>query len=323
MSTSAAETVPSTVSTHSSTADVPAVVVNEQGWNCWCSFQNDSSNSVCTVCTTPKTQVEYFVAPSADLESKGENGESVPGKSLMEALAMVLVVRTDLGLGRGKIAEQCCLATLGKAWQAQSQGSNFHLVQHWTHAGARKQIRCCKDEPTLKKLEARSAVCGVPALVFSDNDQPTVLVVGPATTNELELITGQLPVLSWQDLPTIEGQGMDDEKLMQRRSQALVLLNKVLHNEKMEGNVKKLKPNAKCHCGSSKKYKKCCASKDIAKKEKAAEMNKLLASVAGQSTQSAKPTATPGDREKHHLQTERVARYRKQGEYGVKKYIKP
>jgi len=291
-------------------------------WLCWCSHQNGAEAKVCTACTTPRAlddKLQNSACDQSTFESKGETEESLaPCERIL-----ALVVRADANMGAGKIAEQCCLATLSSAWSATQQPpATRKALAEWRVGGQTKAVFQCEGASTFTKLQARAAVCGVPALLIQDKGEPTVLAVGPATASELELVTGQLQTLDWHSVDAVDGQGMESESLTTQRTLALSLLQQVLHAEP-DTETKKIKPNAKCPCGSSKKYKKCCSSKDLAKKEKQANLNKVLTTVLGKSAMPTTNSSTSGQAQFHHARGERVLAFRKQGEYGAKKYIKP
>eukprot|EP00750_Incisomonas_marina_P013482 INCI17410.1.p1 GENE.INCI17410.1~~INCI17410.1.p1 ORF type:complete len:346 (-),score=64.36 INCI17410.1:291-1328(-) len=316
------------------TGDDSAAAVVAQ-WRCWCSRRNSVASNECAGCTTPRVAQSLLnLSAAAKDESKGESAEDSKQpdeetEALASAHTMALVVRSDLGFGAGKIAEQCCLATLSAVWrisQSQSSNSKEHQASQtgpmaeWLAGGAVKTVLSCEDDVAFTKLEARAAVCGIPSVCIHENTKRTVLVLGPAPNDELELVVGQLSPLDWQALEPVEGQGMDAEDLPEKLGMALSLLERVVTAEP-EAELKKLKPNAKCHCGSSKKYKKCCASKDLAQKEVHAELNKTMTSVLGK---MAGPPAPVSQAEKNrNNRGARVLAFRKQGEYGARKYIKP
>eukprot|EP00051_Salpingoeca_urceolata_P006268 m.83146 g.83146 ORF g.83146 m.83146 type:complete len:165 (-) comp14755_c1_seq3:53-547(-) len=77
-----------------------------------------------------------------------EDNFSDPGGS--EDLKLLLVVRTDLKMGKGKAAAQCCHATL--AAYKQLVRSDPAMVRRWELLGQPKIVVKAPDEPALLEL---------------------------------------------------------------------------------------------------------------------------------------------------------------------------
>lgn len=140
-------------------------------------------------------EAEEAAAPIAD------NGK--------EECKLVLVVRTDLGMTKGKIAAQCshatlaCYKTLSRA--AAKKGPNSpeaKLLSRWERLGQAKIAVQTKGEDELKALRATARAVGVTAEVIADAGRTqiesgslTVLGVGPAPKSLVDTITGHLKLL--------------------------------------------------------------------------------------------------------------------------------
>lgn len=73
---------------------------------------------------------------------------------LLEECKLVLVVRTDLKMDKGKIAAQCSHATL--ACYKALQSGNPTLLKQWERTGQAKVALKCTTEQELLELEARA-----------------------------------------------------------------------------------------------------------------------------------------------------------------------
>ncbi|KAK3321438.1 peptidyl-tRNA hydrolase PTH2-domain-containing protein [Cercophora scortea] len=125
-----------------------------------------------------------------------------------EECKLVLVVRTDLGMTKGKIAAQCghatlaCYKTLLKAAQKDPQGAAARLLKRWENHGQAKIALQIKGEDDLLGLMGTAHSLGVTAEVIADAGRTqiaggslTVLGVGPAPRSEIDKITGHLKLL--------------------------------------------------------------------------------------------------------------------------------
>ncbi|CAK7203242.1 hypothetical protein SEUCBS139899_005973 [Sporothrix eucalyptigena] len=125
-----------------------------------------------------------------------------------EECKLVLVVRTDLGMTKGKIAAQCghatlaCYKNLRRAAERDSTSSAAKLLQRWERRGQAKIAVQAKGEDTLLTLMGTAHSLGVTAEVIADAGRTqiesgslTVLGVGPAPKSLVDKITGHLKLL--------------------------------------------------------------------------------------------------------------------------------
>ncbi|CRK33299.1 hypothetical protein BN1723_004071 [Verticillium longisporum] len=126
-----------------------------------------------------------------------------------EECKLVLVVRTDLGMTKGKMAAQSSHATLAcykvLARAAAKNGpssAEARLLDRWERLGQAKIAVQIKGEDELKKLRAAARAQGVTAEVIADAGRTqieagslTVLGVGPAPKSLVDKITGHLKLL--------------------------------------------------------------------------------------------------------------------------------
>ncbi|KAK4042325.1 peptidyl-tRNA hydrolase PTH2-domain-containing protein [Parachaetomium inaequale] len=125
-----------------------------------------------------------------------------------EECKMVLVVRTDLGMTKGKIAAQCSHATLAcyksllRAAQQAPQSSEAKVLRQWERLGQAKIAVQVKSEDELLELMGKARSLGVTAEVIADagrtqiaSGSRTVLGVGPAPKSLVDMVTGHLKLL--------------------------------------------------------------------------------------------------------------------------------
>ncbi|KDN38033.1 peptidyl-tRNA hydrolase II [Tilletiaria anomala UBC 951] len=119
---------------------------------------------------------------------------------ILEECKLVLVVRTDLKMDKGKIAAQCSHATLAcyKAMQKQ----NPSLLQHWERYGQTKVALKISTEEEMLALERRAKSAGLCARSILDAGRTqiaagsrTVLGIGPGPVKLVDQITGHLKLL--------------------------------------------------------------------------------------------------------------------------------
>jgi len=138
------------------------------------------------------------------LPKAGEANEGNPN----EECKLVLVVRTDLGMTKGKIAAQCshatlaCYKTLVSAQTKNSQSAEAKLLQRWERLGQAKIAVQVKSEEEMLELMGKARSLGITAEVIQDAGRTqidpgslTVLGVGPAPKSQIDLVTGGLKLL--------------------------------------------------------------------------------------------------------------------------------
>eukprot|EP00389_Voromonas_pontica_P011700 GDKH01017917.1.p1 GENE.GDKH01017917.1~~GDKH01017917.1.p1 ORF type:complete len:259 (+),score=26.13 GDKH01017917.1:130-906(+) len=142
---------------------------------------------------------------NAEPASDGSSGwtsseESSDDSSDSGECKMVLVVRQDLQMGKGKIAAQCCHATLG-AYKKAVQCKNPFL-QKWERSGQAKVALKCSDDEELKQLRLHARAKGVHTYLVADAGRTqiaagshTVLAIGPAPVKAIDEIARHLKLL--------------------------------------------------------------------------------------------------------------------------------
>ncbi|XP_064118489.1 peptidyl-tRNA hydrolase 2, mitochondrial-like isoform X1 [Macrobrachium nipponense] len=137
--------------------------------------------------------------PSANLEDEDDDSWDEDG-FLAEGTGetkLVLVVRSDLKMGKGKAAAQCCHATL-KAFK-QLQKTNRRLLRAWEINGQPKVVLKIDDEESMLDLASLAREVGLTVSLIQDAGRTqiapgsrTVLGVGPGPVDLVDQITGHL-----------------------------------------------------------------------------------------------------------------------------------
>lgn len=112
-------------------------------------------------------------------------------------MKQVLVVRTDLDIGKGKIAAQCAHASVESVLR-----SNASIVQKWRESGAKKIVLKVESEAELKKIHQLATKAKLMAVLISDAGltqlkpgTKTAVGIGPDSEAKIDKITGKLKLL--------------------------------------------------------------------------------------------------------------------------------
>lgn len=115
-------------------------------------------------------------------------------------MKMVLVVRNDLKMGKGKIGAQCGHAAVG-AYQKMLR-QNARMLQRWEESGSAKiAVKVDSEEQIMQVLRAAKAAELNTCLIHDAGrtqiapNSKTVLAVGPASSAAIDQITGHLKLL--------------------------------------------------------------------------------------------------------------------------------
>lgn len=110
-------------------------------------------------------------------------------------LKQVIVVRSDLKMGTGKIAAQvshACVAACEKSKYKRS----------WIGQGMKKSVLKCKSEGELLEISMDAKRAGLPSELITDAGrtqikagEKTCVGIGPAPEKEIDKITGHLKLL--------------------------------------------------------------------------------------------------------------------------------
>jgi peptidyl-tRNA hydrolase, PTH2 family len=118
----------------------------------------------------------------------------------MAELKQVIVARTDLGMGKGKLAAQVAHASLAAV--EESMGMNKDWYRHWKEQGQPKVVVKAGSESELRELMKVARTMGLPCALIQDAGltqlEPgtaTCLGIGPAPVSMIDKVTGQLKLL--------------------------------------------------------------------------------------------------------------------------------
>ena len=109
-------------------------------------------------------------------------------------MKQAIVARTDLGMGKGKLAAQVAHASL-KAYEKAGPSTR----QEWTSGGQKKVVLKGSGEKELQRLADEARREGLPYALVRDAGHTqlesgtlTALAVGPGAENVVDKVTGDL-----------------------------------------------------------------------------------------------------------------------------------
>ena len=115
-------------------------------------------------------------------------------------MKLVIVVRTDLGLSKGKLAVQVAHASVNCAVQART--SRRRLYDEWYRGGQKKIVAKASTMRELLELKSMAEAKGLITSLVTDAGltqvpagTTTCLGIGPAETRQVDPLTGDLGLL--------------------------------------------------------------------------------------------------------------------------------
>uniref|UniRef100_A0A1A9WHT1 peptidyl-tRNA hydrolase n=1 Tax=Glossina brevipalpis TaxID=37001 RepID=A0A1A9WHT1_9MUSC len=136
----------------------------------------------------------------ASAETPGASGGTSLFGSLTREYKMVLVVRNDLGMSKGKIAAQCSHGAVG-AYQ-KAIASIPYLVKAWDNTGCAKVALKVNSEAELIAIKRAAERRNLNVCLIRDAgrtqiepNSKTVLAIGPADVEIIDQVTGHLKLL--------------------------------------------------------------------------------------------------------------------------------
>lgn len=113
---------------------------------------------------------------------------------------MVILIRTDLKMSKGKIAVQAAHAAVSASEEARKKNPDWW--KSWMDEGQKKAVVKVKSLEELKKFEYQAFKNKVPHALISDRGLTeippgtvTALAIGPGPESLIDSITGGLPLL--------------------------------------------------------------------------------------------------------------------------------
>jgi PTH2 family peptidyl-tRNA hydrolase len=111
-------------------------------------------------------------------------------------MKQAIVARADLGMGEGKLAAQVAHAALRAA-----EAADGAVQREWKGEGQKKVVLRADGESRLFELADAAERAGLPHAVVRDAGHTqlepgtvTALAVGPARDDEVDRVTGELPL---------------------------------------------------------------------------------------------------------------------------------
>lgn len=152
----------------------------------------------CGVCLGWGLRMRFGMLPKSSVRETNPDTEteaSILGES--GEYKMILVVRNDLKMGKGKVAAQCSHAAVSAYKQIQRR--NPELLKEWEYCGQPKVVVKAPDEETLVELLTHAKVLGLTVSLIQDAGRTqiapgsrTVLGIGPGPADLIDKVTGHL-----------------------------------------------------------------------------------------------------------------------------------
>lgn len=131
--------------------------------------------------------------------NKNISYEDVP-MQLKDEIKQVIIIRSDLDIGKGKTAAQAAHASLMSYFQAEK--SDKAIAKEWLDTGEKKIVLKVGDEEALTKLYKAFEFKKIPCALVSDAGltqlppgTKTALGIGPWKGSEIDLFTRGLKLL--------------------------------------------------------------------------------------------------------------------------------
>jgi len=152
--------------------------------------------------TTPRLLIKP--TPESILEAERAEEDSLLDSDLVPTgveLKMVICVRTDLSMSKGKIAAQCGHAVLGAYKIAKRITPEY--VKAWEWRAQAKITLKVDSEAQMDEIAAAARAAGLPSIIIEDAGRTevapgtrTVLGIGPAPRSEMDAVTGKLKLFT-------------------------------------------------------------------------------------------------------------------------------
>ncbi|MCI6994717.1 aminoacyl-tRNA hydrolase [uncultured Methanobrevibacter sp.] len=112
-------------------------------------------------------------------------------------MKQVMIVRTDLKMGKGKIAAQCCHGSIGSYKKASPE-----KIRKWESEAYAKVVLKVKTLDEITELKKLADINKIPNYLVVDagrtqipSSSVTVLALGPDEDEKIDKITGDLKLL--------------------------------------------------------------------------------------------------------------------------------
>ena len=125
---------------------------------------------------------------------------SLIDRMAIDEAKMVIVVRADLKMSKGKAAAQAAHAAVNCAFASKKKDSK--TFDKWMDSGQRKVVLKVQDERQLFEIKAMADAAGLINSIITDAGRTeiapgsvTCIGIGPSTDSVLDKITGGLSML--------------------------------------------------------------------------------------------------------------------------------
>lgn len=139
-----------------------------------------------------------FMTIIRQLKSPVESNDSNEISDIVDSdnYKLVLVIRTDLKMGKGKVAAQCAHAAVA-AYKAVTKYPK--ILQAWEECGQAKITVKVDSEDALKEIATQARTVGLLANTIQDagrtqikSGSKTVCAIGPGPADLIDQVTGHL-----------------------------------------------------------------------------------------------------------------------------------
>ncbi|EGG23777.1 hypothetical protein DFA_05913 [Cavenderia fasciculata] len=163
---------------------------------------NTSSSATATATATATSTTKPSIKVEDDESTDEESDFDEDFDDQQEECKMVLIVRNDLKMGKGKIAAQCCHGTLGAYKSATKKEEFKDLLKRWEYGGQAKIAIKVESEKELLDIEREARKLKLPNYLVVDAGRTqieagtcTVLAIGPAPKSLIDTVSGHLKLL--------------------------------------------------------------------------------------------------------------------------------
>ncbi|XP_011151239.2 peptidyl-tRNA hydrolase 2, mitochondrial [Harpegnathos saltator] len=119
-----------------------------------------------------------------------------------ENCKMVIIVRSDLSMGKGKVGAQCAHAALECCRQTLSNQKRQEMFHSWLQVGQPKIVLKVQNEEELLNLADKAQRAGLITAIIKDAGRTqlrygtvTVVGIGPGSTEVIDSFTSKLRLL--------------------------------------------------------------------------------------------------------------------------------
>jgi len=119
---------------------------------------------------------------------------------LMTDYKQAIILRADLGMGKGKLVAQGCHASIDAFEKARSSKPDW--VEEWKESGCKKIAVKVQSERELVEVFMRAKKAKLPCSLITDAGHTqvepgskTAVAIGPAPESEIDEITDKLKLL--------------------------------------------------------------------------------------------------------------------------------